>query len=263
MKKVSVITVCYNEKDGIRETVESVLAQTAREEIEYIVLDGGSSDGTMGILESYRSGIDFIDSGKDLGIYDAMNKGIRKATGEYLLFMNGGDRFYSDTIVEEVIAAGLDADIVYGDGLVDRYETLHPLPHVDGKLKPELFFQNASFCHQAEFIRRELFGRVGSYDLSYSIICDHVFNYRAITKYGATTKYIPAILARIDETGVTMTKLDQVEKEKRRLAEESLSGSEKARRRLRLYFGAAKAAAKKVKRFLRRAAKAASRRVGL
>jgi glycosyltransferase involved in cell wall biosynthesis len=255
MKKISVITICYNEKDSIQKTVESVVSQTARDKIEYLVFDGGSSDGTLEILERFRSSIDVLVSERDKGRYDAMNKGIRASKGEFIIFMNGGDRFYSETVIDDVMKSGLDADIVYGDGLVDRFETLHPLPHVDGVLRPEMFFRNTSLCHQAELIRRDLFARMGLYDLSYSIITDHVFNYRAITRHGATTKYVPIVMARIDETGVTMTRLAQLDAERSRFAKESRPLGSKIADAINVSLGGIYQLKKKTYRFARRLAK--------
>src|ERR1700753_3551193 len=111
--KLSVITVVYNDVKGIERTMLSVLNQTYPN-IEYILIDGLSTDGTLDIIKKYQDRIKLI-SEKDAGIYDAMNKGLAIATGDYVLFMNSGDELYSRETVANVFAAATDADIYYGE----------------------------------------------------------------------------------------------------------------------------------------------------
>jgi acetyltransferase-like isoleucine patch superfamily enzyme len=113
--KLSIITVCFNEETNIRLTIESVLKQTYRDCIEYIVIDGGSTDNTLKIIKDYENQIDVLVSEKDEGIYDAMNKAVMKSTGKWLQFMNAGD-VYSSTDVLEQVFGGIErtSDIIYG-----------------------------------------------------------------------------------------------------------------------------------------------------
>src|ERR1700744_4782292 len=111
--KLSVITVVYNNARDIERTMLSVLNQTYPN-IEYVLIDGLSNDGTLAIIKKYQDKIKLI-SEKDKGIYDAMNKGLAAATGDYVLFMNSGDEIYAQDTVAAVFAAGDDADIYYGE----------------------------------------------------------------------------------------------------------------------------------------------------
>lgn len=120
--KLSVITICYNEKN-IRKTCESIVGQSWQD-FEWIVVDGGSTDGTLDVLNEYRDRIDVLISEPDNGIYNAMNKGIARARGEWLNFMNGGDAFCDKTVLEQVFGGGSSrdgADVLYGGCAGERY----------------------------------------------------------------------------------------------------------------------------------------------
>lgn len=119
--KITVITVCYNTVATIERTILSVLNQTHKD-IEYIIIDGGSKDGTVDIIKNYASRIAFWISEKDNGLYDAMNKGILHATGDYINFMNAGDIFSSIDVIEKIFSGNkYDADIIYGNSIA-KYE---------------------------------------------------------------------------------------------------------------------------------------------
>ena len=118
MAKVSIITVNYNNNEGLQKTFDSVFAQTYVD-FDYLVIDGGSNDGSRELIESNKDKLAYWLSEKDRGIYDAMNKGIDNAKGEYLLFLNSGDYLYNKDVLREVAESGLDADIVYGDIIWD------------------------------------------------------------------------------------------------------------------------------------------------
>lgn len=213
---VSIITVCYNEKK-VENTCKSILEQTLGD-YEWIVVDGGSTDGTLEILEKYKNNITTLISEKDYGIYDAMNKGIKLAKGEWLIFMNGGDCFFEKNSLEKVFSQEHDADIVFADGINNVYNTKHPLPINDtGKIILHRFFCENSLCHQATFIKRNLFEKVGLYDTGYKIIADHAFNYVALKNFKATYEYVPEIVALIDLEGVSMLNRANLEAELIRL----------------------------------------------
>jgi glycosyltransferase involved in cell wall biosynthesis len=120
--KISVITVVYNGQSFLETTIQSVVAQTARRNIEYIVVDGNSNDGTHALIQQYRSAIDILLIEADKGLYDAMNKGLRLATGDFVWFVNAGDRIAEATTVEKMLAcANAETDILYGEvAIVDE-----------------------------------------------------------------------------------------------------------------------------------------------
>src|SRR5690554_5935160 len=122
---LSVITVVYNNVKDIARTLHSVLDQSYPH-IEYVVVDGGSTDGTLAVLRQYEDRISQLISEPDEGIYDAMNKGLRMATGDYVLFMNSGDQLYASNTVEAVFASAPDSDIYYGETEL-RNESWEPI----------------------------------------------------------------------------------------------------------------------------------------
>ena len=129
--KVSVITVCYNAIRGIEKTIQSVISQS-HDDIEYIVIDGGSTDGTIDVIQKYRDKIAYFVSEPDGGIYDAMNKGIKAATGEWINFLNAGDVFASKDAI--MISMSIDTDgidVIYGDSIEFTKELSHIVPASD------------------------------------------------------------------------------------------------------------------------------------
>jgi len=168
---LSVITVVFNNIKGIERTMLSVLNQTY-EHIEYIVIDGKSTDGTLQIIEKYSLQLAVFIAEKDAGIYDAMNKGLAKATGDYVVFMNSGDGFYEKDTVKEVFASEPDADIYYGETemLDQNLQSLGQRRHkAPGNFTWRDFKYGMSISHQAIFIRRNL---VENYNLKYELSAD-------------------------------------------------------------------------------------------
>jgi glycosyltransferase involved in cell wall biosynthesis len=178
---LSVITVVYNNSTDIERTMLSVLNQTYKG-IEYIVVDGGSTDGTLQIIEKYKDHIAKSISEKDKGIYDAMNKGLAISTGDYVLFMNSADEFYSADTVANVFATVPDADIYYGETemISPNGESLGQRRHT----APENFTWRSfkygmSVSHQAIYIKRSL---VEPYDPRYQLSADIDWILRAAKK---------------------------------------------------------------------------------
>lgn len=174
MPLLSVITICRNIARTIGPTCESISGQTYPD-YEWIVVDGNSTDGTLDVLSAYRERMSVLISEDDDGIYNALNKGIRAATGEWIICINGGDMLASPDVLERM-APGLngDADIVYGDTLLAREgRVVKPLRADRVEDAGKLFFVTDNINHQSAFIRRELFERYGLYDERYAIRADY------------------------------------------------------------------------------------------
>lgn len=168
---LSVITVVFNNVTDIERTILSVINQT-RTDIEYIIIDGGSTDGTLDIISKYLGSINRLVSEKDKGIYDAMNKGLALATGDYVLFMNSGDEIYAPDTVEKVFATAANADIYYGETeMFDKnWNSLGKRRHkAPQKLGFKSFRYGMSVSHQAIYVKRSL---TGSYNTTYKLSAD-------------------------------------------------------------------------------------------
>lgn len=169
--KLTVITIVYNNVRDIERTVLSVLNQTYPN-IEYLVIDGASTDGTLELLKKYEGRLTKLISEKDKGIYDAMNKGLAMASGDYILFMNSGDELYASDTVENVFASAPEADIYYGETEMydEDWKSLGQRRHK----APETFSwkdfkYGMSISHQAIYIRRSL---TEPYDPQYKLSAD-------------------------------------------------------------------------------------------
>ena len=196
---LSIITICYNEKQ-IERTCKSIVEQTWQD-FEWIVVDGGSTDGTLDILKKYKDRIDILISEPDKGIYNAQNKGIKLAHGQYLNFMNGGDAFYNSTVLEKIFKDKTQtADVLYGNCcLIDgiRKDWCNYIDKVD-----ITYWLNHTLCHQASFIKKELFDKYGLYDESYKIAADKE-KFICFFLKGHSFQHIPLTIALFDLGGLS------------------------------------------------------------
>lgn len=197
---ISIITVCYNEPN-LKATCESVVAQT-EQNFEWIVIDGGSDEKTQRIWQKYRHRINKFVSEKDSGIYNAMNKGIRMASGEYLLFLNAGDALEDEEVVGNVIQMKLDREIVYGD--------VRPVGRGDGKrvqIFPDFiertYWIRHTICHNATFIKKSLFDEFGLYDETLRILADGKKWLEFFLTHKRSYKHISLTVTRFDENGIS------------------------------------------------------------
>lgn len=171
LPKLSVITIVYNNVKDIERTMLSILNQTYSN-IEYIVIDGASNDGTLEIIKKYENRIAKLISEKDKGIYDAMNKGLALATGDYVLFMNSGDEIYELDTVEKIFATAPNADIYYGETEMydENWQSLGRRRHqAPEHFTWESFKYGMSISHQAIYIKRSL---TEPYNLQYKYSAD-------------------------------------------------------------------------------------------
>lgn len=201
--KVSVITVSFNAVKDIEKTMLSVLNQTY-DNIEYIVIDGGSTDGTVDIIKKYEDRLAYWVSESDGGIYFGMNKGIRAATGEWINFMNAGDVFYDNDVVNKIFSKDYaDKKVIYGDIYMEKGRTLN-------YNKAESLYileRRMPFCHQAVFLRSFNKNEIYFKGDKYKIAADYeVFN-RIYYTYGASAfEYVHMTVAIFDGNGVSKTR---------------------------------------------------------
>lgn len=188
MLKITIVTVCYNAEKDIEQTLKSVVNQTYKN-IEYIIVDGFSTDKTMDIIKKYKNHISCIVSEPDNGIYDAMNKGARIATGDYIQFLNAGDIIYNNNVFENIFGNGIDSnvDVIYGDIIYhmcfgDFYKIPAPI---------ETFNYTFPIAHPASFVKRIIFKNI-CFDTKYKIAADFAF-FKAIYGKGYHFLYIPNI----------------------------------------------------------------------
>ncbi|SMC73985.1 glycosyltransferase family 2 protein [Pedobacter africanus] len=169
--KLSVITIVYNNVKDIERTMRSVLNQTYPN-IEYIIIDGASTDGTKDIIYNYKSRLAQFISEPDKGIYDAMNKGLRLATGDYVLFMNSGDELYAPETVKEVFESAASADIYYGETEMfnEQWQSLGQRRHCAPEhFNWKSFKYGMSISHQAIYVKRSI---AGAFNLKYKYSSD-------------------------------------------------------------------------------------------
>ena len=194
---VSVITPVFNGEKYLRRTVESVLSQ-GYPKIEYIVVDGASSDATLSILDGYRDEIDLIVSESDTGMYDAINKGMRLSSGQILCYLNADDYFFPDT-VKRVVARFQEAkvDFVFGNCIyVDKNE--HELYRYSGVNLPYSLIRHLGripFAQQTAFWTRKLYMEVGGFDQRYKYVADTKFLYECLRLVDTNKSHINEFLS--------------------------------------------------------------------
>lgn len=198
--KITIITVCYNAETYIERTILSVINQSYSN-IEYLVIDGNSIDCTLQIVRKYEDKITQIISEPDKGIYDAMNKGLQMATGDWVNFMNAGDSFYSKDILAKVFCQDYpDKSVIWGDTMLIRNGIKQGIfkttPFYNYKLP---FRTGKGICHQSMFFRINK-EKPLQYDLSFPISADFKLCYD-IYKQGGSFLYIPFVISAFDTTG--------------------------------------------------------------
>ncbi len=207
--KFSIITVCYNNRDGLENTIKSVICQTYKD-YEFIVIDGGSKDGTKELLEQYDDQIDFWCSEPDKGIYNAMNKGVTHAHGDYAIFMNSGDIFFDEDVLKKIDALKCEQDIIAG--LVERMDDHQTLFRHDKDIFTQIY--RKTLCHQGSFIKRTLLEKF-PYDESLRAVSDWKFWLDTIIYNNVSYLQIDIYVAKQDMTGLSCTSnVGRMEREK-------------------------------------------------
>lgn len=199
---ITVVTVVYNGAEFLEETIKSVIEQTY-DNVEYIIVDGGSTDNTLEIIKKYEHAIDYWVSEPDKGIYDAMNKGIDLGSGDWINFMNAGDFFYNnDTLLKVFNLKNTfsGCHVIYGDHEV-RYPNKRKIVKA-GKVKN--LWKGSQFCHQSAFVRMPTHKKY-KFNLCKKIAADFAFFYKAY-KVGLGMTGMPLTLSRVSSGGVSDTK---------------------------------------------------------
>lgn len=206
--KVSIITIVYNNRDCIADCIRSVLSQSYKR-IEHIVIDGGSTDGTQAIIEPYIPQLGYYASEKDNGLYDALNKGIRQASGDVVGILHSDDLFYSSTSVATIVHAfeSSHADLVYADGRYVLRDDVNALKRVyPGKPYKKRYLYNGWVpLHTTIYVKREIFDKYGFYDEEYRIASDYDMTLRWLSNNDISKYYLRAFVVNMRLGGKSTT----------------------------------------------------------
>ncbi len=204
--KVSVITVCYNAVRHIDETLRSIVVQD-HTDIEHIVIDGGSTDGTQKKIERYRELIAHYVSEKDRGVYDAMNKGLALATGGIIVFVNAGDMIANRDCLSYMAKAFAESDVeaIYGDAYMVDPDDIRILKRFwkGQEYNREKFRNGWMPPHLGTYIRKSVYDRFGNFNEALKVSADYELMFRFMYKHRIRVKYIPKVLVRFRLGGVS------------------------------------------------------------
>lgn len=205
---ISIITVNLNELEGLKRTVKSVFEQTWQD-FEFIVIDGGSVDGSEDFIKINQEKINFWVSEPDSGIYNAMNKGIKEATGKYLYFLNSGDCLNNKEVLFQASKQLIDNyDIYYGDVQLTGSDIKKEVLRYPKKLKFS-FFYHATIIHQAAFIKRTLFDQIFYYNEELKLVSDWEFFICAICKFNASYNQLKFTVTSFDMNGISSNPINE------------------------------------------------------
>jgi glycosyltransferase involved in cell wall biosynthesis len=214
--KFSIITINLNNAEGLRKTIESVVSQTLTD-YEYIIIDGASTDGSVDVIKQYEDKISYWVSEPDNGIYNAMNKGIKVAQGEYLQFLNSGDWLRSNTILEEVFILNRTEDILYGSQIVHLRNNLEVLRKYPEDIHLGHLYR-FGLPHQATFIKRKLFINE-HFNEDYKYVADLEFLVKQFMIHSCTSYKLNIIICHFDGTGISSTQEQDAKLEEKRIFE--------------------------------------------
>ena len=199
--KLSVITINRNNADGLDKTIQSVISQSYKD-FEYIVIDGNSTDHSIDIIKKYNSNINYWVSETDKGIYNAMNKGIAKANGNYVLFLNSGDYLVNNNVLKSVFEKQQTADIIYGNMQIDWGNG----KITSGKMPDKITFKQMyidTLWHPVSFIKKTLFDKYGLYNEIYKVVADYDFFFKVIIINNVTTYHVNLDIAMYNLNGLS------------------------------------------------------------
>jgi len=200
--KFSIITINYNNAIGLEKTINSIISQSCKD-FEYIVIDGGSTDGSVDIINKHVQNIDYWVSEPDKGIYNAMNKGIQAAKGDYLLFINSGDQLYNNDVLKDVSTYNPTHDLVYGDLNRVYPDTNKSVLEIAPDNASIYFVMKCSLHHPSTFIKRDLFQKYGLYREDLKIVSDWAFFLHLVAFTNTTKIHIPVTIASFSMDGIS------------------------------------------------------------
>ena len=220
--KLSIITVNLNNRDGLQKTIDSVVSQTFHD-FEWIVIDGGSTDGSKELIEQYADHFAYWVSEPDKGIYNAMNKGVKKSKGEYLFYLNSGDALIEKHILSDVFSNNPSEDILYGDIVYD-YPDKRWVYKIQHTITARYFISGDTIPHSGgAFIKRSVISEYGPFDESLKITADWKLFLKAIVFGRATTKHLGITLSIFDTQGISTTHTALAKQEHRAVVSELFS----------------------------------------
>jgi glycosyltransferase involved in cell wall biosynthesis len=227
MPILSIITINFNNAEGLEKTINSVVSQSFQD-FEYIVIDGGSDDNSVNIIKQ-QSKINQWVSEKDGGIYDAMNKGILKASGQYLLFLNSGD-YLNENVLDVVFKEKQTKDIIYGNMKINWGGS----KVTDGFMPRQITIEHMvkdTLWHPVSFIKKELFNKFGLYNTTYEIVSDYDFFFKTIIINKVSTLHVNEFISEYNVEGLSSLPANKVNEKTERLhvlksylSEEEMSG---------------------------------------
>lgn len=223
MPILSIITINYNNAAGLKKTMESVLNQTFSD-LEYIIIDGGSTDGSKQIIEQHNLKLSYWVSESDKGIYNAMNKGIKQAKGEYLLFLNSGDYLADKDVLNKVFKIKPTVDITYGNMLIEKPDGTIEQGYMPDKITFKQMVVD-TLWHPVSFIKRTLFDKYGLYNENYKIVADYEFFFNTIIMHSVSTQYLNMTISVFNLNGQSSLSENKAKEqaERKRVLESYLS----------------------------------------
>jgi glycosyltransferase involved in cell wall biosynthesis len=208
--KVSIITVSYNSISSIKATIESILSQDYPN-IEYIIIDGGSRDGTIDIIESYGNQISKFTSEPDRGMYDAMNKGLHLATGDIIGILNSDDFYADKSVISNVVNTFIESgsDSIFGDLVYVNSNNLTKVTryYSSAHFHPKLFAYGWMPAHPTFFVKRWAYEQYGVFQTNYKIAADYELLTRFLAKHKLSYTYLPQVMVRMRTGGASTTNL--------------------------------------------------------
>jgi glycosyltransferase involved in cell wall biosynthesis len=219
--KLSIITVVYNNEKTIKDALNSVLGQTYRD-IEYIIIDGKSKDNTVSIIKEYENKLDYFISEKDFGIYDAMNKGIKAASGDIIGILNSDDLYQDSTVLETVMTQFIQSpelDIVYGDLVYVKSDNIDKvIRNWKSNNYHTNFFENGNVPpHPSLFVKKKVYEETGLFNLDFKLAADYELMLRIFKKHNFKSKYINKVIVKMRLGGATNQSFSNIKKQNKEI----------------------------------------------